>query len=166
MNDRQDTDKRHKLMAHMDSKKIAPVPSVDLSTSEDYPHGLEAGRAETQAAVAAALMQAVEMASSYMRVGGFYLAESHAYTIGQKISALITPGAMAALEAERAKARKVKPLVWYQYETHPHKLWRAYCEALSQEWIIWVDCPDVAAEKAKVETERAARILAALEGGE
>lgn len=49
MTDRQDTDKRHKLMAYMDSKKPA-----------DYLRGLEAGRAETAAAVAAALMQAAE----------------------------------------------------------------------------------------------------------
>lgn len=107
---------------------LDPMPRVDppLPPSTDYLRGLETGRAETQAAVVAALMQAADKPKGHAdywrkRMGQLceeYGRDSREYAdaglivaradlIRDEIIALIPAPAMAALEAVKAEARKV-----------------------------------------------------------
>lgn len=98
---------------------LDPMPRVDLPLppSTDYLRGLEAGRAETAAAVAAALMQAAEAVKREAwpddDIYGpdekqIESAERATVEVAvETILALIPAPAMAALEAVKAEARKV-----------------------------------------------------------
>ncbi len=90
---------------------LDPMPRVDLPLppSTDYLRGLEAGRAETAAAVAAALMQAAEKAFNVIAnypLRTMLTNTDNATMMELAILALIPADAMAALEAVKAEARR------------------------------------------------------------
>ena len=166
---------------------LDPMPRVDLPLppSTDYLRGLEAGRAETAAAVAAALMQAAEAVKREAwpddDIYGpdekqIESAERATVEVAvETILALIPAPAMAALKAERAKARKVKPLSWFEVEKsrlggkytadgytirYIEGLWLLDFAGTSKSaWRF----TDLEAAKAAAQADYEARILAALE---